>query len=375
MQRRAAFIIVLILSVSTLAILYTLLNNGQQLDEGTLDDVEFWAYQIQDVDEDGAVDALIDSMYDLLVLEPTRSDRDSSDFDTAGMVNTLHASPSANFESKLVIAYIDIGQAEDWRWYWNDSWIAPTETSRGEPDFLLSLDPDGWEGDYPVAYWYDEWKDILLYDEESSIQQIIDDGFDGIYMDWIEAYDFEPAIAAAEDEGLDAQEEMIDFIEEIRDYCQLKNPDFLLIAQNALSISDGHPVYFDLIDAVAQEHILFDGIADTPWGESGSGDIRIPSSGEEGYSTEWYTERLDLYLEEGKTVFVVDYATVETTVAEAYSYAREHGYIGFVSQIALSQLPETTPPEYPNPFEILVVQTLVDHNSFRSKSLKSGPNS
>ena len=345
MQRRAALIIVLILSASTLAILFTLLNQDQELKDGSLDDVEFWAYQLQDVDSDGAVDALIDSMYDLLVLEPTRSDKDSSDFDTEGMVNALHASQSANLESKLVIAYIDIGQAEDWRWYWNDSWIAPTETSRGEPDFLLSLDPDGWEGNYPVAYWNEEWKNLMLYDEESSIQQILDDGFDGIYMDWVEAYDYEPVIAASEDEGLDAQIQMIEFIDEIHQYCQLQNPEFLVIAQNALSISDGHPEYYDLIDAVAQEHILFDGVADTPWGESGSGDIRIPSSGEEGYSTEWYTERLDVFLEEGKAVFVVDYATIQTNAAESYSYATAHGYIGFVSQIALSQLPETIPPD------------------------------
>ncbi|MFW9932196.1 MAG: endo alpha-1,4 polygalactosaminidase [Candidatus Thorarchaeota archaeon] len=360
--------------VSSIAVAYTLLMQNQDASEHTLEGVHFWAYQLQGIDEDGAVDILVDSKYDLLVLEPTRSDRDSSDFDTAGMVSMLHASSSANFDSKLVIAYVDIGQAEDWRWYWNDSWIPPTETNRGEPDFLLSVDPDGWEGNYPVAFWYEDWKDIMLYDEGSSIQQILDDGFDGIYMDWIEAYDHGPVIDVAEEEEVDAHEEMVSFIEEIRQYCRLQNPDFLLIAQNALAISDGHPEYFDAIDGVAQEHIIFDGIADTSWGEPGSGDIRIPSADEEGYSTEWYTERLDAYLDEGKTVFVVDYATNEANIAESYSYANAHGYVGFVSQIALSQLPTTTPPSYPSTLELSAVQTLVNRNAFRSKSLKSGPN-
>ena len=36
-----------------------------------LDQVRFWAYQLQGLSETGAVDALVDSHYDLLVLEPT----------------------------------------------------------------------------------------------------------------------------------------------------------------------------------------------------------------------------------------------------------------------------------------------------------------
>lgn len=374
MKRGAAVLIGVVIVVSLIAVTYVFLRQGHVPVASSLEDVQFWAYQLQDIDEEGAVEALIESRYDLLVLEPTRSDRDSSDFDTAGMVEALHASSSANFDSKLVIAYIDIGQAEDWRWYWNESWIAPTEASRGFPEFLLTVDPDGWEGDYPVAFWYEEWKDILLYGQESSIQQIIDDGFDGIYMDWIEAYEFEPVVDAADDEGLDPQEEMIGFIDEIREYCRIQNPEFLVIAQNALAIHEDHPEYFDVIDGVAQEHILFDGVADTPWGEAGSGDIRIPSDDEEGYSTAWYTEMLDIYLNEGKVILVVDYATTETNAAEAYAYAKMHGYIGFVSQIALSQLPTTTPPEYPTTPQSLAVQPLVNHKTFRSKSLKSGPN-
>lgn len=312
-----------------------------------MEDVGFWAYQIQGIDDDGAVDRLVASYYDMVVIEPTRSDRDSLDFDTRGAVNRLHASPGANVNSKIVIAYVDIGEAEDWRWYWQDNWTAPTETSSGNPDFIVSVDPDGWEGNYPVAFWDDRWKDIILYDEESSIQQILDDGFDGIYMDWIEAYEHEPVMDAGESEGLDTQQEMIDFISEIRTYCRAQDPDFLLIAQNALDIYDGYGEYFDIIDAVAQEHILFDGVADTEWGEEGSGDERIPESGEDGYSTQWFVEMLDRYLAEGKTVFVVDYALEAANIAEAYSFADTHGYIGFVTQISLSQLPYVYPPDYP----------------------------
>jgi hypothetical protein len=86
-----------------------------------LSDVTYWAYQIQAISETGAVDALVASHYDVLVLEPTRTDWSSNDknFDTRGMVTRLKNSPASDgTHRKLVIAYIDIGEAEDWRWYW-----------------------------------------------------------------------------------------------------------------------------------------------------------------------------------------------------------------------------------------------------------------
>jgi len=92
--------------------------------EGTalpLDQVRYWAYQLQGIGEPGAVQALVDARYDLLVLEPTRTDWSSDDryFDTGGMVARLKASPAHDGQHrKLVLAYLDIGQAEDWRWYW-----------------------------------------------------------------------------------------------------------------------------------------------------------------------------------------------------------------------------------------------------------------
>ncbi len=85
-----------------------------------LNEIESWGYQIQGLSEDGAVEKLVESDYDMLVLEPTRTDKDESEFDTKGMVDKLKATSGSNDANrKLIIAYIDIGQAEDWRWYWD----------------------------------------------------------------------------------------------------------------------------------------------------------------------------------------------------------------------------------------------------------------
>ncbi len=326
--------------------------------DNPLAEVRFWAYQIQRLEDDRAVDMideLVESRYDLLVLEPTNSDRDNIDFDTADMVRRLHESPGSSPErNKLVVAYIDIGQAEDWRTYWGDEWVAPTADQRGSPDFLITLDPDGWAGNYPVAYWDERWKDIIIYDDDSVLQAVLDDGFDGIYMDWVEAYSDESVMAVAEEEGgLDLAQEMVDFIREIREYARLQNPDFLVIPQNAAEILEfGGQDYLDIIDGIAQEQIYFDGNADTDWDDPDSGDHRVqdvcPQDDDEcGYSREFYTTWLDDYLEAGKVVLSVDYAADEANVAEAYESAAANGYIPYVSRRPLDRLTDTPPPGLP----------------------------
>ena len=318
----------------------------------TISDVEFWAYQIGGLENDGAVDALVESSYDLLVVEPTRSDRENTDFDTARMVERLHESPASRTDrTKLVIAYIDIGEAEDWRTYWAADWVAPTGSAAGSPDFLLTIDPDGWAGNYPVAYWDDRWKDIMIYDDDSVLQQVLDDGFDGIYMDWVEAYSDETVAAVADALGLDPIEEMIAFIAEIRDYARAQNPDFLVVPQNAAELLEfGGDEYLELIDAIAQEQIYFDGDADTEWNDIDSADHVVPDEdpvGEEGYSRSFYEGWLSEYLDAGKVVLCVDYASEPSNVADAYNRSSANGYIPYVSRRPLDRLTDTPPPGLP----------------------------
>jgi cysteinyl-tRNA synthetase len=306
--------------------------------------VKLWAYQLQYLDDDGAVDALVESHYDMFVLEPTRSDRDTADFDTKGMVQRLHNSSGKNLERRLVIAYIDIGEAEDWRWYWKKDWVAPKGKKRGDPDFLIAEDPDGWSGNYPVAYWDKRWRNIMIYDKNSALNQVIDDGFDGIYMDWVEACYDETVEEAAEDDGVDPAKEMVRFIKRIRKHARKRDPDFLLIQQNACELWEDRRRIFRLVDGFAQEHVYFRGEADTDWEDEESGDIRVPKRGE-GYSTEFYEWHLKRWLRK-MPVFNCEYARKPRNVQSAYSRALKKGYVPYVSLTPLSRLTETPPPGY-----------------------------
>src|SRR5579862_5206924 len=120
-----------------------------------LNQVATWAYQIQKLNSSGAIDALVRSSYDLLVVEPTRtdwSDDASRKFDARQMVARLKGSKAGDgVHRKRVIAYVDIGEAEDWRWYWTWSkkWPKGKPKPADWPSYVAIADPDGWSGDYP----------------------------------------------------------------------------------------------------------------------------------------------------------------------------------------------------------------------------------
>ncbi len=307
----------------------------------SLSDVQFWAYQIQKLNTTGAVKKIVNSQFDMVVVEPTRTDKETSNFNTKRMVRRIKNSDgSVDGVRKRVVAYVDIGEAEDWRWYWEDDWVAPTEDQYGDPDFLITPDPDGWSGNYPVAYWRDEWKDIMIYGKESMLNKVLNDTFDGIYMDWIEAYDDPDVQVAAEQDGVDAQEEMIAFIREIKKYARKRDSDFLLIAQNGAEIVQGHPEYLKVIDGIAQENISYRGKADVPWRSPKSGNIKNKWK-------KWDRMALKPYKNAGLPVFTVDYATKKKKIRKAYQYALRHEYIPFVSRTPLSRLPKNRPPGYP----------------------------
>ena len=163
-----------------------------------LADVRHWLYMI-DVDLDQqAADQVAASEHDLVVLDFLPSESGNADFPMAEVVSQLQNAP----HPKLVLAYINIGEAEDYRTYWQDGWRA------GDPDWILGLDPDGWEGNFPVAFWHEQWREIWLA-ESGYIEAIVDAGFDGVYLDWVEAYSDELVLGMATDAGLDAREEMV----------------------------------------------------------------------------------------------------------------------------------------------------------------------
>jgi cysteinyl-tRNA synthetase len=300
--------------------------------------VRTWAYQIQALDLASRRRALEQSDYDLFVLEPTRTEKGSEDFDTRRMVSRLK---NAGGRRPLVIAYVDIGEAENWRFYWTNSWKPPRGSQPGVPDFIIRPDPGGWGGCYPVAFWDPRWQAIIATGKQSVLKMVLDDGFDGIYMDWVEAFSDDLVIARAKKDGVDPARKMIAFIKTIRETAQRRDPGFLVIAQNACDLIEGHPEYLQVIDAIAQEDLHYSGAADVSWYSPRSGDIPTPLHGE--WSTTWIQQRLDRYKKAGLPVFIIDYCVNEQHRLKAYRLSRARGYVPFVSRTPLDRLPPPPP--------------------------------
>lgn len=304
-----------------------------------LSSVETWMYQIQALDEDGAVEALAESAYDMLVIEPGHNFSDWA-YDTESMVEALAGKPGGG--ARLLLAYADIGQAEDYRDYWAEDWQAPEDGRRGVPDFIVAADPDGWSGNYPVAYWDPRWQALWL-GPEGIVAELARFGFDGIYLDWVEAYDDERVIAAAEADGVDPEAEMIAFIERIGAAGRAVDPDFLVVAQNAIYLIDADPArYIAAIDALAVEDTWFHGWGDSDWDDPDGGDQRDRHDGD--YATRARLEKIAEYRAAGLPVFSVDYALEPENVALVYREAPKHGMVPLVTRVALSRMTETPPP-------------------------------
>ncbi len=86
-----------------------------------------------------------------------------------------------NGARRLVLAYMSIGEAEDYRYYWQRKW------KYRKPVWLCNENKN-WPGNYKVRYWHKEWKNIIIRDKNSYLNRIINAGFDGVYLDIIDAF-------------------------------------------------------------------------------------------------------------------------------------------------------------------------------------------
>lgn len=306
---------------------------------GPLSNVRNWMFQLQELDEDGAVEALAASEYDMLVIEAGYNFSDWA-YDTPQIVDRLKVKPDGG--SRLLLAYIDIGQAEDYRDYWQDDWVAPTAHKRGNPEFLITIDPDGWSGNFPVAFWDDDWQSLWL-GSSGIVADLAKYGFDGVLLDWVEAYDDDLVREAAKGAGVSPETSMITFIEELGNSGRAINPSFLVVAQNAIYLIDADPDrYTKAIDAVAIEDTWFHGWGDSDWDDPDGGDQHDRHDDE--YSTDARLAQMALYQKAGLPVFSVDYALNKNNVAKVYSEAISHGFVSLVTRVSLSKLTDTPPP-------------------------------
>ncbi len=265
-----------------------------------LHSVNDFLYQLQNLD----LRAIGETAYDLVIMDYSADGSEAGEF-TAAEIDALRHSPGGE---KIVLAYMSIGEAEDYRFYWR-RWWRP-----GYPPWLDAENPD-WPGNYKVHYWDPRWQAIIL----EYTDRLIDAGFDGAYLDLIDAYEY-----YADRGRATAAEEMVAFVQTIATHARARDPDFLIIPQNAPELATSFPAYLEIVDGIGQEEVYY-----------GYEEDDQPTPPNITAELEAY---LDAFKKADKLVLTIDYATTPAHIDDAYARSRAKGYVPFVTVRELDRL-------------------------------------
>lgn len=345
-----------------------------------------WGYQLQAFD----LRALMASPVDVLVVDYSITGADSGRLSEATL-KRLKRKPDGS--RRIVLAYMSIGEAEEYRYYWRRDWIesemtggangaaaapemaaekpaapaagtgtgirtgagistgagtgtnakppalppakhettrTPAESSRPKRVLSASAPPwlgdenESWSGNFAVKYWDPGWQSLIVGGPGCYLDRIIAAGFDGVYLDRVDAY------YEFENERHDPAADMTAFVARIATEARARVPGFLVVPQNAEELLT-HPAYVATIDAIAKEDLLY--------GSATDGEANSPA--QVAHSVAWlsYARRGD------RPVFVIEYLDAPAEIAKARGELKRLGYIGTFGPRMLDQLsPEAVGP-------------------------------
>ena len=188
-----------------------------------------WGCQYQNI----RVQDIAGSPLDLIVVEPIL---DATTGRTASTEELHRLKSKGNGERRLVLAYLSVGAAEEYRPYWSPDWKVANSPA------WLGVESRDWPRSYSVRYWHPEWRKIVI----DATVRLVDVGFDGIFLDRVDGFHDWRGVRAS------ALDDMADLVADIADSARSRNSGFLLIGQNAEPLLVSRR-YLNAIDAVSKE--------------------------------------------------------------------------------------------------------------------------
>ena len=235
---------------------------------------------------------------DLFILDPTP---DGTTLYAPGQVAKMKQG------GRLLLAYLSIGEAEDYRSYWQKGW------KPGKPTWLGPTNPE-WGGNYKVHYWDPAWRRIVL-DSALAIQRR---GFDGLFLDVVDGWEF------WQDKHPQAKQAMINLVLEVGQEMRRQQPDFGIVLNGGDGLIADKRL-LDSITGVAKEEIFF-GLG---------GDSKVTPA----QFTQDCQKRLRPLIEARKLVLSIDYTQDPAQKRAARQAARQNGYLEFIGARGLDSLP------------------------------------
>ncbi len=223
----------------------------------------------------------------------------------------------ADGSRRLVLAYLSIGEAEDYRYYWQREW------NEAAPDWIAP-ENTAWPGNFPVQFWRPEWQRLLFKNADSYLARIMAAGFDGLYLDRADVFqEWQPKNGHAE-------QQMIRLIGDLAQAARRRNPDFLIVLQNAEELMRHAPVR-DAVDAIAKEDLFY--------GAETSGAANKPEMVEASLAHLRRARRA------GLKVLVLEYVAEPALAADARTRAVKEGFLPHFAERSLGTLTLKGPDE------------------------------
>jgi cysteinyl-tRNA synthetase, unknown class len=296
------------LGLPAAGVLLLLTLGAAVLADQRLQEIRSWAFQLQNVDP---IEIKL-SPYDLIVIDYGFDRRNAIAFPRE-VVNLMRSKPDG--KKRLIFAYLSVGEAESYRYYWQDSWLIT------RPEWLEPENPD-WPGNYLVQYWHPQWQEILYGSPNAYLDRILAAGFDGVYLDGVDK--FEQWQRRRES----AASDMVDLVAAIASYAHAQRPEFLIIPQNGGALL-GIPRYLEIIDGFAREDLLYNELD----AETRNSSTSIAES----------IRRMRPLVSAGKPVLVIEYTSDPQLAASMLDEIHELGFIGYVATRDLRSL---SPPVF-----------------------------
>jgi cysteinyl-tRNA synthetase len=278
-----------------------------------------WGYQLQRFDP-----RLLPPDADMVVVDYSR---DGTERRALGRSQVEALRRRDGRPPRIVLAYLSVGEAESYRYYWRNHWKVV------RPAWIGTENPN-WQDNFSVHYWHPEWRVVLitspssalsrLYEvlsgkQSSYVDRILDAGFDGLFLDRVDAF------YHWREKRPTAEAEMVDLVTEISRHAKSRRPGALVVVQNGEELL-GHEDYRRAIDGIAKED-LFYGV-DGP--ERRNSDDQIAAS----------LENLAKAKSAGRPVFVVEYLRDPENRRDAAARARAAGFPVLFADRDLNRAPE-----------------------------------
>lgn len=235
--------------------------------------INSWAYYLKNIDVDKAIRANAD----MIII-----DRETKN----GTITKQHVQKLKD-SGKLVIAYLSLGEAEDYRSYWKDDWEPNDPNWLGEQSKV-------WKGNYFVKDLLSQQWTNITNDQITQVKQL---GFDGILI-----------------AGITQNQNADKFIERVSIFSKRDNSKFKVLIQNYNSKE-----IVNIVDGIVREGLSYN----------------ILGVVNKNTSTE--IEKLKQFKQPNKDVFVVEFVT-DAKKDVAKKVLDDNGFIGFFGPLELNDI-------------------------------------